>query len=704
MRNTTIPLLLISSLFSFSALAAQDIYVRGTFNQWSTTLMTYDDATQQYSVEVSLDDATDARFKFDVYGDWTENYGDNENDKIADLSGDDIVLAQGVGRYQISFDFSSKAYDVVFLDEDDNNQTQDWQRTVIFIYGQTQSGQDMFVRGGIDHNYANTQLGRNCQASNFGCAVPIRHLNLLNATTMGWKTNDNYLDWYGAEASQGGSGAQGTALDWTTNQWPADWGTRRTVEVDGYGEAALNTWGAHYWMLDVEMDCSKTVDGWFELKSYISNGPGWEGDVQQAGTPYQSGNHFARCGYVNTFQRGSSAVEMTPLKDEPKTECELDVWYMGDTDFDGLPDCAEQEGFVFDGMTFYEWGARQGVQDLFVEVDWMNAVDANDQGMIPQREALDKVVAAFAAQGIALHFDVGDLFDQQTGLNPDNYDLGGGNSVAHQTSISLTTVANSYKAQYMAAERQHYFYYMFFGSSQNTDGSSGSSGRAYIKGSTSLITLGKWWLNRNSSFATNRFINYQAGTVMHEFGHNLGLRHGGYEDKNRKPNYLSVMNYDYQLYGLPTIGMGEGDRFLMREFYSNDVCGDYTSSTLLNGPTQSYLNFVIDYSHGLSSILSENFIIEDSGFGHSGSAGIDFNCNGVAVDTIVNQDLNDDGLFNDLVDHNDWDNLYWYHAEQNAALAQGLAFDATISAEPMVPEIAEEETPSDAFFQQLWSE
>jgi hypothetical protein len=30
---------------------------------------------------------------------------------------------------------------------------------------------------------------------------------------------------------------------------------------------------------------------------------------------------------------------------------------------------------------------------------------------------------------------------------------------------------------------------------------------------------------------------------MHELGHNLGLRHGGIDDINYKPNYFSIMNY-----------------------------------------------------------------------------------------------------------------------------------------------------------------
>ncbi|HWV16333.1 MAG TPA: TIM-barrel domain-containing protein [Cellvibrio sp.] len=181
-----------------------------------------------------------------------------------------------------------------------------FKRTVVFMQGTTQVGQDMFIRGGIDHTYAQNQLGLTCTASNKLCAIPIRHLNLRNATSAPWKQNDANLDWYGSEPLQS-SQAQGSPLDWTTNLWPASWGPLRTVAVDGYGETPLNIWGAHYWMLEVEMDCSKTVDGWFELKSFISNGPGWEADVVQPGAPYVSKNHFAQCGKLNVFQRGKSA-------------------------------------------------------------------------------------------------------------------------------------------------------------------------------------------------------------------------------------------------------------------------------------------------------------------------------------------------------------------------------------------------------------
>ena len=43
-----------------------------------------------------------------------------------------------------------------------------------------------------------------------------------------------------------------------------------------------------------------------------------------------------------------------------------------------------------------------------------------------------------------------------------------------------------------------------------------------------------------------------SNTIVHELGHNLLLRHGGFENCNYKPNYNSVMNYQYQFPGVDT--------------------------------------------------------------------------------------------------------------------------------------------------------
>ena len=64
-----------------------------------------------------------------------------------------------------------------------------------------------------------------------------------------------------------------------------------------------------------------------------------------------------------------------------------------------------------------------------------------------------------------------------------------------------------------------------------------------ISGSDFIIGLGGF----NPEYGT---YEDQAGTLMHELGHNLGLYHGGDSNENWKPNYLSVMNYSFQFAGI----------------------------------------------------------------------------------------------------------------------------------------------------------
>ena len=188
----------------------------------------------------------------------------------------------------------------------------DRHRTVVFVHATTSPGQNLLVRGGIDYGYAGAQLSRDCNVDPGGCQVPIAHRNLRDASTAPLKANDDFLDWLGAEPNQD-SAAVGTPADWTIDHWPPAWGPAKTVAVDGYGEELLNTWGADEWMLDVDMDCARTVAGWFEVKSFVQNGSGWEPDVAQAGTPYATANHMGQCGKLNRFDFGASTVEIHDL-------------------------------------------------------------------------------------------------------------------------------------------------------------------------------------------------------------------------------------------------------------------------------------------------------------------------------------------------------------------------------------------------------
>src|SRR6266508_2175351 len=89
------------------------------------------------------------------------------------------------------------------------------------------------------------------------------------------------------------------------------------------------------------------------------------------------------------------------------------------------------------------------------------------------------------------------------------------------------------------------------GGTQNT--SSGISrnplgAKFFDGGSDLLITLGGF---SGTGAGTDL---QQAGTLMHELGHNLGLSHGGNDGNNYEPNYLSIMNYAFQLVGLDGSG------------------------------------------------------------------------------------------------------------------------------------------------------
>ena len=79
---------------------------------------------------------------------------------------------------------------------------------------------------------------------------------------------------------------------------------------------------------------------------------------------------------------------------------------------------------------------------------------------------------------------------------------------------------------------------------------------------------------------------------MHEFGHTLGLDHGGpdtFESReiDNKPNYLSIMNYSFQFSGLPVAGVKEriaGVKVQKTVFDYSRFGGDPTGSSDRYGP------------------------------------------------------------------------------------------------------------------------
>src|SRR2546428_627980 len=109
-------------------------------------------------------------------------------------------------------------------------------------------------------------------------------------------------------------------------------------------------------------------------------------------------------------------------------------------------------------------------------------------------------------------------------------------------SASTAIISPTYQTTLLNAKAQAYRFALFV---NGIDG--GASGISQITGNKLAVALGA------SAFANSPpSENEQAGTFMHEVGHNLGLNHGGPVNTagatvNCKPNYESVMSYSRQL-------------------------------------------------------------------------------------------------------------------------------------------------------------
>ncbi|MBW2736895.1 MAG: hypothetical protein JRH20_31315, partial [Deltaproteobacteria bacterium] len=88
-------------------------------------------------------------------------WGDTNDDGLIDLNGEGISSYEPAALgapLEVRVDLRTMRYTVEI-------QTP-IRRTVVFVFGETRPGQDMFIRGGIDHEVGN-QNGRNCSTSNY---------------------------------------------------------------------------------------------------------------------------------------------------------------------------------------------------------------------------------------------------------------------------------------------------------------------------------------------------------------------------------------------------------------------------------------------------------------------------------------------------------------------------------------------------------
>jgi len=311
-----------------------------------------------------------------------------------------------------------------------------------------------------------------------------------------------------------------------------------------------------------------------------------------------------------------------------------------DSDGDGLSDDWETLGIDMDGdgtidLDLPALGADPLHQDLFIEVDYMVG-DGYDY--TPDQAAMDEVVQAFAdapvdnpdgITGITVHLEI----DQEI---PYIEVVAFGQPATAEACLTDDFIDfYDLKARYFDVRRTQVYHYVVF-AGNNGYLEKGTSGRGEVGGNDFLVTL-----NSDLWYRWNRG-KIQAGTFMHELGHNLGLRHGGDDNVSYKPNYVSVMNYWFQLSWLKSRGGPYFLDFSREHLATLDESGlDETVgiSTALELKTKYYCGRYYRWS--------------------SGGSGIDWDCVR-PLDGDVEKDLNNKTNASpgeQLDGHDDWSNL-----------------------------------------------
>jgi hypothetical protein len=243
-----------------------------------------------------------------------------------------------------------------------------------------------------------------------------------------------------------------------------------------------------------------------------------------------------------------------------------------DTDGDGLLDCWEIDGIDADGdgvIDFHLYDVNQdGIiqpseqadpnhKDLYVEVDFMELHQ-------PNATSLTDVVAAFAnspvgnpdgTTGVRLHI----LVDEQAvahntnlAFEPCTGPAGVGtpdfDAVKAASFGTAAERADPNAVNILSAKRSSFRYSLY---AHNLLGLGSTSGCSELPGNDFVISLGGWAVVSGHGQGNT---DQQEGTFMHELGHTLNLRHGGGNNTNCKPNYLSVMSYSRQINNNPIVG------------------------------------------------------------------------------------------------------------------------------------------------------
>jgi hypothetical protein len=400
------------------------------------------------------------------------------------------------------------------------------------------------------------------------------------------------------------------------------------------------------------------------------------------GTDRQNGVDFL---HGNLWDTNSALVKATPSATTAtatiSTPGDCLVWIAQvlsvsdgnlDTDGDALKDSWETYGYDYnsDGVIDVPLPARGASpyhKDAFIWVDYM-ASKAGEQANIhrPNTTVFTTAANTFADANYASSTSTINV-DGTKGIRLHSYRM---YQVAHQDNLAITStswaVVDTIKNLHMTTPYKDIFHYCLF--AHGYDGGSSSGISRGIPAGDFIVSLGLWGTD-DTDYA-------KTGTYIHEFGHNMGLYHGGPDSVNYKPNYLSVMNYFFQIDGV----------------YRNGAWHNYdyqrTSAYTLNENSLSEANGIGTASAGYGTKWIHTGDSAWSPHTSTVNAPIDWNKNSVTDSAAVSIDINGDGSKSTLTP---W--LDWQHILYNGGSIGGISLGKTqaVTADKMPQELTHEQ-------------
>ncbi|NJM40151.1 MAG: hypothetical protein HC853_05000, partial [Anaerolineae bacterium] len=174
---------------------------------------------------------------------------------------------------------------------------------------------------------------------------------------------------------------------------------------------------------------------------------------------------------------------------------------------------------------------------------------------------------------------------------------------------------------------------------------------------------------------------------MHELGHNFKLEHGGGDATEKKPNYLSAMNYAFPD-GIPqVISVNSMKEDNWRIDYSLEELKPLNESSLNEndgiGSKRTFNGYydVTRFKCPPGGVTTHKFWLAKDP--------IDWNCNSVTTNTGITVDINGSGFPTDtLIGYNDWEKLE-FDFQKTENFKDGVHFISPTQVELTYPDYAE---------------